>query len=127
MSIDRKALPIGIVQVVAGGSSGSLDISYGFGNLTEDGYNFMATLNVTRQQELQASQRTFASTGDSPARGLVNINGATGPAPGSYTDASGNFWQVGYPGCAGNRNVVALSNVDDRIRTAPADQTTAGP
>ena len=105
----------------AGGGSGSADISYGIGNLSEDGYNFMATLNVTRQQELKASQRSFASTGYNPALGLVNINGATGPAPGSYTDASGNFWQVGYPFCSGNKNVVALGGSCQFLYSAALD------
>lgn len=91
-----------------GGNSDTIDFAYGFGNLAEDGYNFMATLNYTSQRELTPSQRSFASTGYNPSKGLANVNGATGTAPGSFTDSNGNLFQVGYPGCNGNKNVVAL-------------------
>src|SRR5450830_104563 len=93
----------------AGGKSGTFDLAWGKGNLSEDGYNFMATLNHSEQKELKASQRSFASTGYNPALGLANVNGVYGTAPGSYTDTNGSLWQVGYPGCGNNKNVIALN------------------
>jgi len=75
----------------AGGSSGSVDFSYGHGSLDTDGYNLMITANYSHQDELTASQRPFASTGYNPAQGLSNLNGPTAPAPGAYQDANGNL------------------------------------
>ena len=92
----------------AGGSSGSVDFSYGHGDLDTDGYNFMITANYSHQDELTASQRPFASTGYNPAQGLSNLNGPTAPAPGSYTDANGNLYQTNYPGCGGVAHVIAV-------------------
>lgn len=85
-----------------GGGSGEADFSFGHGDLTSDGYNFLITGNYSKQQELKAYQRSFAATGFDPAQGLVNQNGPTGTWPASYTDANGSLWQVGYPACAGN-------------------------
>ncbi len=86
----------------AGGSSGEADFTWGYGSLARNGYNVMITASYNRQNSLQASQRSFAATGFNPALGLTNLNGPTGTFPGSYTDANGNLWQVGYPQCAGN-------------------------
>jgi iron complex outermembrane receptor protein len=101
--ITKKNLEGGEVNVnyanpqSAGGSSGSLDFSYGHGSLDTDGYNLMITANYSHQDELTASQRSFASTGYNPAKGLSNLNGPYAPAPGSYTDSNGNLYQTGYP------------------------------
>jgi iron complex outermembrane recepter protein len=85
-----------------GGGSQEGEFSFGHGDLFADGYNFMITGSYSRQQELKASQRSFAATGFDPTLGLTNQNGPTAPWPGSYTDANGNIWQTGYPACAGN-------------------------
>ena len=85
-----------------GGSSGEADFTWGYGSLARNGYNVMVTASYSKQNELKAFQRSFAATGFNPALGLANINGPTGTTPGSYTDANGNLWQVGYPQCAGN-------------------------
>jgi len=85
-----------------GGGSGEADFTLGHGSLEDDGYNFMITGSYSKQNELKAYQRSFAATGFDPALGLANLNGPTATWPGSYTDANGNLWQVGYPGCAGN-------------------------
>ena len=113
--ITKKNLEGGEVNVnyanpqSAGGSSGSLDFSYGHGSLDTDGYNLMITANYSHQDELTASQRSFASTGYNPAKGLSNLNGPYAPAPGSYTDANGNLYQTGYPKCGGTAHVVAVN------------------
>ncbi len=86
----------------AGGSSRQVDFTWGYGSLSRQGYNVMVTASYNRQNELKAGQRSFAATGFNPALGLANINGPTGTTPGSYADANGNLWQVGYPACAGN-------------------------
>ena len=104
-----------------GGSSDSADITYGIGNLASDGYNLMITGNYTHQAELTASQRPFASTGYNPQLGLANLNGPTGPAPGSYTDANNNLWQIGYPGCANNPHLARVSGSCEYEYSAAVD------
>ena len=105
----------------SGGSSDEADLTYGIGNLASDGYNFMITGNYSQQKELTASQRPFAATGYNPALGLANLNGPTGPWPGSYTDANGNLWQTGYPGCAGNPHLAALAGSCEYLYSAAVD------
>jgi iron complex outermembrane recepter protein len=92
-----------------GGSSDNADLTYGIGNLASDGYNLMITGNFAQQKELTAGQRPFAATGYNPALGLANFNGPGGPAPGSFTDANGSLWQVGYPACVGNPHLAAVN------------------
>jgi iron complex outermembrane recepter protein len=116
-----------------GGSSDNVDLTYGIGNLASDGYNLMVTGNYTQQKELTPGQRPFAATGYNPALGLANINGPTGPWPGSYTDlypstTNGvttqnpqNLWQTGYPTCAGNPHLVALNGSCEYLYSAAVD------
>ena len=85
-----------------GGGSGNASFTWGHGSLARNGYNFMITGSYSKQQELKAQYRSFAATGYNPGRGLANLNGPFGPWPGSYLDANGNLFQVGYPTCAGN-------------------------
>jgi iron complex outermembrane receptor protein len=85
----------------AHGSSGAVDFTFGYGDLMSDGYNFMITGSYSRQQEIQATQRGFSATGFDPARGVFATN-YPGSWPGQILDANGNFWQSGYPACAGN-------------------------
>jgi iron complex outermembrane recepter protein len=93
-----------------GGSSSQMEGTFGHGDLASDGYNFMATVGYNKQNELQASARSFSAEGFDPTRG----NGATnnpGTWPGSVIDSNGNYFQPsgpnasggnGYPTCAGN-------------------------
>jgi iron complex outermembrane recepter protein len=111
-----------------GGSSDDADLTYGIGNLASDGYNFMISGNFSQQKELTASQRPFASTGFNPALGLANLNGPTGSWPGSYLDSnaagtglSGNIWQTGYPGCAGNPHLAAVGGSCEYLYSAAVD------
>ena len=85
----------------AGGGSGEADITFGHGDLASDGYNFMITGSYSKQQELQATQRAFSATGFNPAGGYTSTNNP-GTWPGTFLDANGNYWQSGYPACAGN-------------------------
>ncbi len=80
-----------------GGDGYDGDLTYGKGSLASDGYNVMIALNYTKQDELTAAQRPYA-TGYYPSQGLANIN-YPGNSPGAYVDANGNNWQTGYPGC----------------------------
>jgi iron complex outermembrane receptor protein len=84
----------------AGGGGSEIDATWGLGNLKSDGYNFMATADYTRTQELRAAQRPFA-TGFNPGLGLDNNNGL-GTVPGMYIDNNGNEWNVNYPSCPSN-------------------------
>jgi iron complex outermembrane receptor protein len=85
----------------AGGGSGQADFSFGRGDLSSDGYNFMITGSYSKQQELRATQRAFSAEGFDPVRGIPNTN-YPGSWPGNVLDSNGNLWQSGYPGCAGN-------------------------
>ena len=93
----------------AGGSTANTDITYGKGNLASDGYNILFSANYTQTKELTASQRSFAATGLNVAGGLNNQNGPMGTFPGSYQDANGNIFQVGYPTCTGNTQLSKLA------------------
>lgn len=84
-----------------GGGSGEADFTFGHGDLASDGYNFMVTGSYHKQQELRATQRDFSAQGFDPARGVPNTN-FPGSWPGMIVDANSNYWQSGYPACAGN-------------------------
>jgi iron complex outermembrane receptor protein len=85
----------------AGGGSGHADLSFGHGDIVNDGYNFMVTASYSKQQELQATQRGFSAYGLNPAGGVTATN-YPGSWPGNVQDSNGNFYQAGYPACAGN-------------------------
>jgi iron complex outermembrane receptor protein len=107
--ITKKNLESGEVNVNfskpqhEGGDSYEGDFTWGMGNLASDGYNVMVAINYSKQDELSAGQRSYA-TGYYPSQGLANIN-YPGNYPGAYQDANGNTYQVGYPGCAGSSQV----------------------
>jgi len=107
--ITKKNLESGEVNVNfskpqhQGGDSYDGDFTWGIGNLASDGYNIMAAVNYSKQDELTAGQRSYA-TGYYPSQGLANIN-YPGNYPGAYQDANGNSYQVGYPGCGGSSQV----------------------
>ena len=79
------------------------DVTWGIGNLASDGYNAMIAINYSKQNELTAGQRGYA-TGYYPNQGLANIN-YPGNYPGAYQDDKGDSYQVGYPGCGGSTQV----------------------
>jgi iron complex outermembrane receptor protein len=107
--ITKKNLESGEVNVNfskpqhQGAESYDGDFTWGIGNLASDGYNAMVAINYSKQNELTAGQRSYA-TGYYPSQGLANIN-YPGNYPGAYQDANGNSYQVGYPGCGGSAQV----------------------
>ena len=93
-----------------GGSSDEMEGTFGHGDLASDGYNFMATVEYSKQNELQASARGFSAAGINPPEGGTSTNNP-GTWPGSVIDSNGNYFQPsgpnasggnGYPTCAGN-------------------------
>ncbi|MGB6487192.1 MAG: TonB-dependent receptor [Steroidobacteraceae bacterium] len=84
-----------------GGGSGNANLTFGHGDLASDGYNIMVTASYSGQQELKANQRSFTAEGFDPALGSASTNNP-GTWPGTIVDANGNYWQPGYPACAGN-------------------------
>jgi len=84
-----------------GGSSSQMEGTFGHGDLANDGYNILISLGYSRQDELQASARSFSAAGYDPARGDSATNNP-GTWPGSVQDSDGNYFQPGYPACAGN-------------------------
>ncbi|HEY1890641.1 MAG TPA: TonB-dependent receptor [Steroidobacteraceae bacterium] len=85
----------------AGGGSGDFDATWGHGDLTTDGYNFMITGSYSGQQELKATQRSFSAEGFYPALGVPNTNDP-GTFPATIIDPNGNYWQPDFPACTGN-------------------------
>ena len=83
------------------GSSGELAGTFGHGDLVNDGYNFMLTVGYSKQDELQAGAREFSAAGFNPAGGDSATNNP-GTWPGSVQDSNGNYYQPGFPACAGN-------------------------
>jgi iron complex outermembrane receptor protein len=85
----------------SGGRSWYVNVTGGHGDLVNDGYNAMVALSFSRQDELQAAERDFSRQGFDPARGITATNDP-GTWPGTFLDSNGNYFQSGYPGCAGN-------------------------
>jgi iron complex outermembrane receptor protein len=86
----------------AGGGSGQANFTFGHGDLVNDGYNVLVTASYAKQQELQASQRSFAAYGFDPVRNSTAATNFPGSWPGIVQDSNGNYYQSGYPTCAGN-------------------------
>jgi iron complex outermembrane receptor protein len=84
-----------------GGSSDEVEATFGHGDLVSNGYNFMLTVGYSKQNELKASARSFSAEGFDPARGDSATNNP-GTWPGTVIDSNSNFWQPGFPACAGN-------------------------
>ena len=84
-----------------GGSSSQLEATFGHGDLANDGYNVMLSAGYNKQNELQAGSRSFSAEGFDPVRGDSATNDP-GTWPGTIVDSNGNYYQPGYPACAGN-------------------------
>jgi iron complex outermembrane recepter protein len=84
-----------------GGGSYQGDFTFGHGDIASDGYNFLWTASYNRQDELQASARSFSAPGFDPTRGVTQTNNP-GTFPGTVIDSNGNYFQPGFPQCAGN-------------------------
>ncbi|MGA3158356.1 MAG: TonB-dependent receptor, partial [Steroidobacteraceae bacterium] len=91
----------------SGGTQDTASFTFGHGDLKSDGYNIMVTGSYSKQDDLAAKSRAFASYGFYPNGGYFSTNDpGTWPASViSYDPVSGsydNFYQSGYPACAGN-------------------------
>lgn len=64
----------------AGGDSGSINATAGYGDAARDGYNVFAALSWQKEQALKAIDREFARTGHRPDLGIENLIGITFPA-----------------------------------------------
>ena len=113
-----------------GGSSGYGNFTVGHGDLVSDGYNVMLTGSYDEQQQLRATQRSFSAAGYYPALGVSQTNDpGTWPATiiDNYDNALTNpngggqsqYWQPGYPTCAGNNYLTtSLGNCAYRYSAA---------
>ncbi|MDP5007983.1 MAG: TonB-dependent receptor plug domain-containing protein, partial [Glaciimonas sp.] len=71
----------GIVPEQAGGAEKRFNLSGGFGDLEEDGYNIWATIDYHSQNGVKASDRSFARPGlVNPGLGLNGGSGNSNPA-----------------------------------------------
>ncbi len=109
-----------------GGGSGNVNFTFGHGDLVSDGYNVMITASYSGQQELTATQRPFTAEGFYPAQGIASTNNP-GTWPGtieSNPDSTGTmteYWQPGYPGCAGNNYLTTYFNACSYRYSAATD------
>ena len=83
-------------QHPGGGGYGG-DITYGWGDLSKDGFNLMGSLSYNKTNEIKATQRTFANRG--------GADNSFYTSPGSYLDANGNLFSVDYPDCGKSSGV----------------------
>ncbi|HEX4266402.1 MAG TPA: TonB-dependent receptor [Steroidobacteraceae bacterium] len=101
-----------------GGSSGYGNFTLGHGDLVSDGYNVMLTGSYTEQQQLRAAQRSFTAAGYYPALGVSQTNDP-GTWPATIVDNNNNYYQPGYPACAGNNYLTtSLGNCAYRYSAA---------
>jgi iron complex outermembrane receptor protein len=82
-----------------GGDEKRVNLSSGFGNLDEDGYNVFGVFDYHKIDILTSQQREFSKTGVIPSRGLSLTSGTT--FPGNFFDpTSGVSGNPGYAtGC----------------------------
>ncbi|WP_300759001.1 TonB-dependent receptor [Janthinobacterium sp.] len=79
-------------QKAGGGDESRLNLSGGYGDLNQDGFNVFGVVDVHRQSALSAADRAFSSSGYIPGKGVDNLSGTTFPA---------NFYDTGN-GLVGN-------------------------
>jgi len=72
----------------AGGDEERANLSTGFGNLDQDGYNVFGVIDYHKQQSIGSQLRDFSQAGYDPARGLDATSGTTFPA--NYFDSGNN-------------------------------------
>jgi len=110
-----------------GGGSGDVNVTFGHGDPVSDGYNFMVTASYSGQQELTATQRAFSAEGFYPALGVASTNnpgtwpGTIESNPDPTTGLPTEFWQPGYPACAGNPYPTTYFGVCSYRYTAATD------
>ena len=63
-----------------GGDEQRLNVTGGWGELSTDGYNFLAVLDAHRQSALRSVDRDFSHTGVRPERGISQTSGTPFPA-----------------------------------------------
>ncbi|MBB5370902.1 MULTISPECIES: TonB-dependent receptor [unclassified Janthinobacterium] len=79
-------------QKAGGGDESRLNLSGGYGDLNQDGFNVFGVVDVHRQSALSAADRAFSASGYIPGKGVDNLSGTTFPA---------NFYDTGN-GLVGN-------------------------
>jgi iron complex outermembrane recepter protein len=110
-----------------GGAAGDASFTFGHGDLVSDGYNVMVTASYSTQKELQATQRSFTAEGFDPALGVASTNnpgtwpGTIESNPDPTTGLPTEFWQPGYPACAGNPQLTTYFGVCSYRYTAATD------
>jgi len=65
---------------LGGGKSNNVNIGFGVGDLTKDGYNIMGFFDHQAQESISSTQRSFGSTGYIPALGISKSSGNAYPA-----------------------------------------------
>jgi iron complex outermembrane receptor protein len=108
-----------------GGGSGNASFTFGHGDLVSDGYNFLITASYSGQQELTATERSFSAYGFEPALGISSTNNpGTWPATiesNPTPQGMSEYWQPGYPACAGNNYLTTYYNACSYRYSAATD------
>lgn len=106
-----------------GGKKEGGSVTFGFGDLEKDKFNFWGSLDSRRQQRVRALDREFAKTGIIPSRGVNGNSGTTFPGNfnGSFiVPVSANFptgretraYNVTAPNCAPPLSLVNPTNAN---------------
>lgn len=95
----------------SGGSAYNGSVAYGWGDLSSDGFNIIASLDVEKQNRIKATQRSFGKTGYIPSRGVTKSSGNTSPANYDYIGTDGNTYTTNpESGTCTSANTFASSN-----------------
>jgi iron complex outermembrane recepter protein len=95
--ITRKSIEGGSISLSyekpqnSGGESGGLNLAFGYGSLSTNGFNLFGVIDYQKQKQITSAQREFGSTGYIPSKGLGKSSGNTFPANWFQLDDAGNF------------------------------------
>ncbi len=84
--ITRKDYTGGTITIGAdspqhpGGKANNVNLGFGFGDLSKDGFNVFGFIDHQKQDGIAAPQRPFGSTGLLPAQGIAKSSGTPDPA-----------------------------------------------
>ena len=92
-----------------GGKKEGGSVTFGFGDLEKDSFNFWGSLDTRRQQRIRALDREFSKTGIIPSRGVSGFSGTTFPGNFAQNSTVGTA-NITAPNCAPPLSLVNPSN-----------------
>ncbi|MFG6468142.1 TonB-dependent receptor [Roseateles sp. BYS87W] len=92
-----------------GGKKEGASVTFGFGDLEKDKFNFWGSIDSRRTQRIRALDREFSKTGIIPSRGVNGNSGTTFPGNFAQNSTIGTA-NLTAPGCVPPLSVVNPSN-----------------